>query len=45
MKTVGMMVLGAGIGAGTMFMIDQYKAGNLSKTMEKGAKALKPSKQ
>ena len=44
MKKFGIMALGLGIGAGTMFMIDQYRSGNLSKTMEKGAKALKQNK-
>ena len=44
MKKIGMMALGAGIGAGAMFMIEQYRNGNLSKTMEKGAKAINKMK-
>lgn len=38
-KTLGMMVLGAGIGAGAVAMYDQYKSGNLSKMVKKVGKA------
>lgn len=38
-KTLSMMVLGAGMGAGAIFMYDQYKSGNLSKMAKKVSKA------
>lgn len=37
-KTLGMMVLGAGMGAGAMYMYDQYKSGNLPKMVKKAGK-------
>lgn len=39
-KTVGMMALGIGMGAGAMFMYEQYKNGNLANAVEKGSKEL-----
>lgn len=38
-KTLGMMVLGAGMGAASVFMYDQYKSGNLDKFAKKVSKA------
>ena len=39
-KTLGIMALGAGMGAGMMYMYEQYQNGNMAKTMNKGAKAV-----
>lgn len=39
-KTIGMMALGIGMGAGAMFMYEQYKNGNLANAVEKGSKEL-----
>ena len=38
-KTLGMMVLGAGMGAGAVYMYDQYKSGNLNKIAKQVSKA------
>ncbi|MBP3634997.1 MAG: hypothetical protein J6J17_00870 [Bacilli bacterium] len=37
-KALGMMVLGAGMGAGAVFMYDQYKSGKLGKMVSKAGK-------
>lgn len=39
-KAIGMMALGMGIGASSMFMYDQYKSGKLTKAVNKGAKEI-----
>ena len=39
-KAIGMMALGAGFGAGMMFMVDQYRNGNLTKAVRKGTKEI-----
>ena len=36
-KAIGMMALGMGMGAGAVFMYDQYKNGNLAKAVDKSA--------
>ncbi len=36
-KLVGMLALGMGMGAGAVFMYDQYKNGNLTRAVNKGA--------
>ena len=38
---LGFLALGTGIGAGVMFAALEYKNGNLSNMMDKGAKGLK----
>ena len=38
-KTLGMIVLGAGMGAASVYMYDQYKSGNLNKIAKKVSKA------
>ena len=48
-KAMGMMALGMGVGAGAMFMYDQYKNGNMARVVNKGANEIskvvsKPSK-
>ncbi len=40
-KSLGFLALGTGIGAGVMFAAMEYKNGNLSNIMDKGAKELK----
>ena len=37
-KALSMMALGIGVGAGAVAMYDQYKSGNLGKTMKKAGK-------
>ncbi len=37
-KTLGMMALGIGVGAGMVAMYDQYKSGKLGKFMKKTGK-------
>ncbi len=37
-KALSMMVLGIGMGAGAVAMYDQYKSGNLGKTLKKTGK-------
>ncbi len=37
-KTLGMMALGMGIGAGMVAMYGEYKSGNLDKTVKKAGK-------
>ena len=39
-KAIGMMALGAGFGVGMMYVVDQYKNGNLSKAVDKGTKEI-----
>jgi len=39
-KAIGMMALGMGMGAGAVFMYDQYRTGNLAKAVNKGAKEI-----
>ena len=40
-EKLGFLALGTGIGAGVMFAALEYKNGNLSNMMDKGAKGLK----
>ena len=39
-KALGMMALGMGLGAGSVFMYDQYKNGNLARAVNKGAQEI-----
>lgn len=39
-KSIGMMALGLGMGAGAVFMYDQIMNGNASKAINKGAKEI-----
>ena len=39
-KAIGMMALGAGFGAGMMYVVDKYRNGDLSKSVDKGAKEI-----
>ena len=39
-KALGMMAIGMGMGAGAIFMYDQYKAGNLQKFVNKAGKKM-----
>ena len=34
-NSLGMLMVGMGMGMGAMFMFDQYKSGNLQKTVKK----------
>ena len=39
-KALGMMAVGMGMGAGAVFMYDQYKSGNLQKFISKTEKKM-----
>ena len=39
-RAIGMMALGMGFGASAMFLYDQYKSGELEKTVDRGAKEI-----
>ena len=36
-KAIGMMALGMGMGAGAMFMYEEYKNGSLARVVSRGA--------
>lgn len=40
-KAIGMMALGMGMGAGMMYMYNEFQNGNLTKTVNKGVKEVK----
>ena len=39
-KTLGMMAIGMGMGAGAVIMYDSYKSGNLQKMVNKAEKKM-----